>query len=101
MPLELNERDQERRVQGKRANNILQTEVILPDLENNKAAVYKVEMWMCSVGANVRKGEPLLQVRSGPALHLIAAPVTGLVLIQRVDEGAAARPGAVLAILES
>ena len=79
----------------------MQTEVVLPDLEKNKAAVYKVEMWMCGVGTTVRKGEPLLQVRSGPALHLIAAPVNGNLLVQRVDEGATARPGLVLAILES
>ena len=79
----------------------MQTEVVLPDLENSKAAVYKVEMWLCGVGSSVRKGEPLLQVRSGPALHMVTAPVSGQLVLQRVLEGATARPGAVLAILES
>ena len=85
----------------KGAHRIMQTEVVLPDLENNKAAVYKVEMWMCGVGTTVRKGEPLLQVRSGPALHMVVAPVNGRLHMQRVVEGATARPGAVLAILEA
>ena len=79
----------------------MQTEVLLPDLEESKTAVFTVEMWMCGVGASVRKGEPLLQVRSGPALHMVTAPVSGNLLVQRVGEGATARPGAVLAILES
>ena len=79
----------------------MQMEVVLPDLKESKAAVFTVERWFCGVGTSVRRGEPLLQVRSGPVLHMITASVKGHLLLQRVPEGATVRPGAVLANLES
>ena len=79
----------------------MQVEVVLPDLDEGNAAVFTVERWMCSVGMSVRVGEPLLQVRSGSTLHLVPAPVTGCILLTRVQEGAKVRAGAVLAILDS
>ncbi len=79
----------------------MQVEVVLPELDDNKAAVFTVERWLRTVGMSVRKGEPLLQVRGGATLHPVPAPVEGHLVSVRVGDRANVRPGAVLAILDT
>ena len=79
----------------------MQVEVVLPELDDNKAAVFTVERWLCPVGMSVRKGEPLLQVRGGATLHTVSAPRDGHLVSVRVGDRANVRPGAVLAVLDS
>ena len=79
----------------------MRVEVVLPELDDNKAAVFTVERWLCTVGMSVKKGEPLLQVRGGATLHPVPAPVDGHLVSVRVRDRANVRPGAVLAILDT
>ena len=79
----------------------MQVEVVLPHLDDAGTTVFTVERWLCSEGVRVRKDEPLLQVRSPTTVHLVPAPVDGLVVVLRVEAGEKVRRGAVLAVLDT
>ena len=78
----------------------MQIDVALPGSEADKGTRFTIEKWIRGVGDRVKKGETILEVRSGTKTLRVPAPVGGLLVKIRVEEGMEVLAGVVVAMVE-
>jgi pyruvate dehydrogenase E2 component (dihydrolipoamide acetyltransferase) len=72
----------------------------LPDIGEGLAEA-EVAKWLVKVGDHVVEDQPVLEMMTDKAAVEIPAPGAGVIVEQRVDEGAVVKIGAVLYVLET
>ena len=76
-------------------------EIRLPHPIENAAEQATVSVVLHGAGEPVRKGEPVLEMLNSYGIFDISAPATGIIIEVAVRAGDAARPGAMLLVMES
>jgi len=71
----------------------------MPDLATNEGVELGIVRWLVDVGANVKRGEPLLEVETDKALQEVESIVTGVLRHIYAPAGARVAVGTVIATI--
>ncbi|MFH1023278.1 MAG: lipoyl domain-containing protein [Planctomycetota bacterium] len=79
----------------------MKVEVLLPEFEDEDMEEATISQWCCDEGEHVEKGEDLVEIAFDENTHTLPAPVAGILIEIKADNGAAVKVGGTIAILDT